>query len=238
MKTLFKCFIVMLISVISANAQSKLEFGAGLSYGLHYLDHTTDYNYTGYRVSPVHLLGVNAYLHLNTDKRFQFRLLTHLGQKDMVFSLRTLSSGSGTIVESIHHTFLSGDISVLGLYSFPQKNGSVLQPILGFYSSFSTFSGARWRQSLSGGGTNSGATGNSWVPSISNNPTITYVGVNAGLNYRTQIKGFPLELMGLFYISPASMFEFTFEYLDGLEIQHYEGRYHHLTLGVNIPIVK
>lgn len=238
MKTLINLTAATLFFITSADAQSKVEFGAGLSYELHYLDHTEYTTYTYYSTPLVYALGLNTYLHFNSDKRFQFRLLTHLGQKDMAFSLRSNQSG-GIVIESIHHKFLSADISLLGLCSFPQKNGSILQPMIGFYTSFNRFYNAHWRQSVSGNGINSGG-GNAtiWVPSISNEPSFIYVGVNAGLNYRTQIKDFPIELTSLFYISPASMFDFTFEYLDGLESADYKGRYHHLTLGMNIPITR
>ena len=238
--------ILCFLNIACLNAQSskleisKFEIGFGGTAELHYLN--TDYSLRNIEPRLAALVGANIFILFNTEKKFQFRLNGHFDYKRVSFRGTYQIPPSGTIEEYGKIYFNSFDISALTLYNIELKDNKVFQPVFGFFTSFSENSGKG--SGLSGSGDFSGGGiefedlprllgGQS---EVSGDSRIFHAGVNVGLNYRTYMFNSPVEFMALAYLSPTNMFEVGIEYRDRPETNIIKGKYHHFTLGFNIPL--
>ena len=117
----------------------------------------------------------------------------------------------------------------------------MLQPVFGLFASFSENTGYRGGLNTKGDLSNTGLELED-LPRITQSgsevitPETFHVGINLGLNYRMYLNSrFPIEFMVLGYLSPSGLFETQIRQPNTTAPDVLRGRYHHLTVGINIP---
>jgi len=230
---------VFLLLSIQAVGQVEMNWGIGISYNTHFFVHEdkSQFEYSFFQPDVAHLPRINGHFDLNTNSAFQFRCNLSFGEKRIILSNRQRISSGGILKNSIKHEIISADLSVLSYYALNRKVGE-LRPIVGFYISTNKYVAIAQSTSIRGRGPNH--IDESMTPpvtlEVTERPLIVYVGINLGLNYSIKIRKREVEFFSLLYFSPFDMFSSDFSYLANFQEETLNGKYHYLSLGINLKL--
>jgi len=233
--------ILLLLLPFSLFSQIKINPGIGIANNVHFFQYDKETFPSTSRSLFKNLVGFNAFLHLSTKNKFQFRTNLHLGAKRVaLFDSYIAGTGIGSVRETIQHGFLATDLSCLGYYQLNASQKNQLEVLLGFYLSLNLYANTSYSNATSSAGNTGGSFNGGIFPSdieIVDSPFIFYAGINTGISYRITETKRSFEIYLLTYLSPLNLFEMEFTSTNDLW-GNFAGRYHHLSLGVNIFLKK
>ncbi len=231
--------ICILLFSVKVSGQIQIDWGLGISYNTHFFVHKdkSQFEYSFFQPDVAHLPSVNVHFDLKTYSAFQFRCNLNFGAKRIMLSNRQRIPSGGILKNSIEHEITSSDLSFLSYYALKPKFGE-LRPLIGFYISTNKYAAITQSISIRGRGPN--LIDESMMPSITleieEHPFIVYAGINLGLNYSIKIQNREVEFFSLLYLSPFDMFSSDFSYLANFQEERLNGKYHQLSLGMNLNL--
>ena len=230
-------FTLLILIFCCLNIKAQTSFGVGLSYNLGYFQHENykENSYESFEPDFSYSVGLNTYLDLKANNRFQLGLNIGLGKRNIVLSEK-INGFNNTTKNVINFDFLFSDISILSFYELYSKRNFSLSPIIGFFFSFNQFNG--FEQSSFGSAFRNR---NSIAPDLrlTSKSFVFYPGINLGI--RCEIQAFRMKWIPfiLLYYSPSNSFvDMRFTNNSNSELQLIKGKYQNLSIGINVPLSK
>lgn len=228
---------LLLLSNLTLEAQTKFDWGIGVSHNLHLFQHQNweQFEQLLYKPNIAHSIGVNTYFDFNKDAPFQLRLNVNLGKKKIVFANKFRLPDTGARVKSaLNHGILFADIAALSILNYNQKEHHRFAPIAGFFLSFNQYFDLYQSTRIGGGA--EGIDENSTPDlnlEVTDYPFFIYAGINVGATYLFKLSGKTIKLYTIFNISPQKL---SITYNANLE--QLNGKFHYLTTGLNFSFRK
>ncbi len=229
--------LLLLFSGSMLEAQTKFDWGVGVSHNLHLFQHQNkeQFEQALYQPNIAHTIGINTYFDFSKNAPFQLRLNVNLGEKKIVLANKFILPQTGARVKSaLNHGLLYADIAALSVLNFNQKKHHRFAPIAGFFLSFNQYFDL-YESTRIGGGAES--IDENTIPNlnleVTDYPFFIYAGINLGAAYAFKWKGKTIELYTIFNVSPQKLL-ITYN----TNAEQLNGRYHYLTTGFNFSFRK